>query len=782
MNIERLFIFGAVIDFRNFRHVSRKSVKTVRMLCDITRSMGKKVKPAPILAATVMLVACCGGKLYGIAPFGTPMYCALSSGFFIGFLSPIYILCEFLFSFDVWRLYTSCAVVFIVAVRWILALRFKRLRTRTAVALFSLFAILCEAGLGVLFMPVPDAAISCAVGIVFFYFAVFAADCAKCGCAVRPGITEAAALCAVTLVFGSACGRAQYGGFAIGLAPAMLFILLVDTAGTKALITLGTALGLGLGQSAGMPMIPAVAAAVFGVAAFDKFPRPVYALTALGMFAASSILFYTEPVTVGWNSLMMFAGAAMFCIIPRRTVRALRDYFDFDGSSRLAVRHYINRTRSDAGNRMLAVASVFDETARLMSALSSPPPDYEAIGEALSDKVCPYCKKRGKCDEASRRAAFTALAERATFGRAILSDIPEFFTSDCARVAEVINESNAVTDAAREREREKDSEDKAKQIVTERLSAVKDVLEELGTSQAVPVGFNAETERKLVFELNNAGVECAEAFCSAEGVTAVVRTGSASAEKIRKAASACLKRDCELVTLEKTQAAGWSVASLKKRPAYEAVYARAGLAKDGINGDSYTFKRIGDKFLAALLDGMGSGETASASSGTAVELIECFYRAGFDSKSALTGVNRFLKLPAAENYSAADVAVCDLDSAECDIIKIGAPPCYIKTADTVLKIEGASLPIGVLDEMHPYVTVKRLYPGQMLILVTDGVSDCFTGDGLPEFINGLSAFNPESAVKAIVSRALALSGGTPKDDMTAVAFRLYEKRKRFRLC
>ena len=122
--------------------------------------------------------------------------------------------------------------------------------------------------------------------------------------------------------------------------------------------------------------------------------------------------------------------------------------------------------------------------------------------------------------------------------------------------------------------------------------------------------------------------------------------------------------------------------------------------------------------------------------------------------------------------------VCDLDNATTDIIKIGSPPCYIKTTDTVLKIEGSSLPIGVLDEMRPFVTTKRMYPNQMLIMVTDGVSDCFAGDELPEFINGLSAFNPEKTVNAILTRALALSGGTPKDDMTAIAFRLFDAPKK----
>ena len=725
-----------------------------------------------------MLIACCGGKLYGIMPFGTPMFCALSGGFFIGFITPIYVLCEFLFTFDVWRLYTSCAVAFFAAVRWIAALRFKRMRGSCASALFFALACATETALSALFIPVPEAVISGAVSAVFFFFCRPAAECAKTCCAVRPGVAEGAGVIAAAFVFGLSCGRASYGGIAIGLAPAMLLLLLADCAGTKTLFAIGSALSIGLGISAGLFLMPAALTAMLIIAAFDCFPRPVYSLAAVGAFCAASVLFYSQPISVAWNALTVASGALLFCVLPRRTVRALSEYFDFDGTARLAVRHYINRSRADAGNRMLAVASVFDETARLMSVLTPPPPDHAAIGAALADKVCKYCKKRKDCDEAARQAAFSALAECAVRGRAILSDLPEFFTSECIHPADAISESASVTDAARLNDRERESEEKAKQIVTERLCAVKDVLEELGKAQAEPVGFDAETERRIVFELNNASVECAEAFCSAEGVTAIVRSRSASRDKICRAASACLKRDCEVVSLEKTQAAGWSVAAVKRRPKYEAVYARAGCAKGKVSGDSYTFKRIGDRFLAALLDGMGSGEAASENSSAAVELIECFYRAGFDSSAALTGVNRFLKLPSAENYSAADVAVCDLDSAVCDIIKIGAPPCYIKTADTVLKIEGHSLPMGVLDEMRPFVTTKRLYPGQMLILVSDGVSDCFSGDELPEFINGLSAFNPESAVKALLSRAQALSGGNIADDMTAIAFRLYEKRRR----
>lgn len=743
--------------------------------------MSKRFKPIELLSAAVLLVVCCGAKIYKLTPFGTAMFCALSGfGAFFAVLVPVYLLCEFLFTFEVWRLYAAGAVIVITAVRWFLGLKIPRCNGKISQILFAVGAIVAEAVISGIFMPIVDAVLNCAVAALFLYFAMRAAVVVSQKCAYRLGVIEAASVCVMFFVSGLAFGRAELYGVAAGLAPTMLFVLLLCIAVKKQAAACGAMLAVGFGLNSDVKFIPAILTLMLTAIAFDNLPRIVYSLSGIAVFSATAVLFYIDPVTVGWSALCLLCGALPFLCLPRRAVKAVRAYFDYDGSARLAVRHFINRTKADAGDGMLAVASVFDETARLLNVMGEPAPDFDALGAMLADKICPYCAKNAECDREKASGAFAALAERAYNGRSILAELPEFFTRDCARTVDVVSAATGITESAREREKERESEDKAKAIVTERLTAVKDVLEELGKSQAQPVGFDGEAEARIAAELNNNEIPCAEVFCTRSGVTAIVRTDAATKSGISKAVSAVNKRRYEVTALDKTQAAGWSVATLKKRPAFEAVYARAGVGKCGISGDSYTFKRIGDKFLTALLDGMGAGERAGESSGTAVELIECFYRAGFDSKSVLVGVNRFLKLPTAENYSAADVAVCDLDTASVDIIKIGAPPCYIKTLDTVLKIEGSSLPIGVLDEMRPTVVTKRLYPGQMLILVTDGVSDCFDGDELPEFINGLSAFNPETVVNDIVSRALALSGGVPKDDMTAIAFRLFDAPKKRR--
>ncbi len=741
--------------------------------------MKRTIKPAEAGVSVILLALCCGAKLYGIYPFGSAMFVALCPLTFVGMLAPFYILFSFLFTFDVWRLFLSGTVTVIMLLRWVIARKIPRLDKPVAVVATSVAALLCETVLLGVFVPLPAAVVSGAISLAFFCFARSAAGAAMGLFSSKPGPAECLSLACVLFAAGLTFSRAQAGDVNVGIALCFAFTFMLSAVSVKATLGGGVALGAGLAFALEANVGLAFVVAAGAIAAFGKLYRALCGVAAVGVFAACLVVFGETAYSVAMDAIMAAAGCIPYLCIPPRALRAIKGYFDFDGSARLAVRHYINRTRADAGDRLLSLSAIFDETARLLGTISSPEPDAAALGRAMSDKICPYCPNAAACNPVDAAEAFKTIAESACAGRSVISELPEYIAASCPRSAEIVGAAGELSESAKARAAAEASEKNAKAIVVERLSAIKDVLCELGESQALPVGFDVGAEERITAELAARGVSCAQSFVTREGVIAIVRSAAAQKKPIERAVSAALRKKYEIKSLERTQSAGWSVATLKSRPAFEAVYARAGVSKSGgVSGDSYTFKRIGDRFLVALADGMGSGETAGLDSDAAVELIECFYRAGFDSASVLSGVNRFLKLPAAESYSAADVAVCDLDSAAVDIIKLGAPPCYIKTEDTVLKIEGSSLPIGVLDEMRPYVTTKHIYPGQMLLLATDGVADCFAGDELPEYINGLSAVNPERTARAVLERALKRVGNVPRDDMTVIAVRLYEARKR----
>lgn len=738
--------------------------------------MSKRNNLIGYLAAAIFTVLCSAAAVYGIKPFGAAAYVAAACGGFFT-VAPIYIVAEFLFSFELAAVYSSGAVLFIMAIRYVLGLRFCAFAKPRLKTVFAVAALAAKSGVTAFFEPPITCAIEFFTGLAFLFFVVSFVGIIKGRYAFKPTVTELSAVFVAAAVSGLALGGADVNveGLRIGLAAAYFFALLAcDIKCAFTPIVSGLSLGLALSLSPAYAV--AFATSAVCAKAFVSLPRPLYALTGLGVFAAAAVLLYLSAAELGYAAAMLAVGGLLHTVIPPKKIRVLREYFDFDSSARVALRHYINRVKADAGNRMLTVSCAFDELARLFNAAPEVKPDHRAAALMLADKICPYCQKRAECDSAAAERAFLELAQKAYDGKVIITDLPEFFTKTCRRPAEALHLCGDITERAKKLRLETECELKAKAIVTEQLNAVKSALNELGQKQAVPIGFDDVTGKAVIFELNERGIECADAFVTAEGVTAIVRSG-ADSRTIAKAVSRCLRREFG-ADIEKSRTQGWSVATCKALPLYDAVYARAGLSKDGgVSGDGYAFERIGDKFIVALCDGMGSGEAAGFGADLALELIENFYRAGFDSTAVLSSVNRFLKLPGSERYSAADVCVIDLVSGVVDIIKIGAPPCYIKTADTVLTIEGESLPIGVLDEMRPYCVKKVLTKSQMLFLVSDGVSDCFDGDELAEYINGLSALNPETAAKNVLSRAAAFGAG--KDDMTVIAVRLSAAQKRF---
>ena len=116
--------------------------------------MKRTVRPAVVISAAVLVVICCGGRLYGIEPFGSAMFCALmdfaTGGVLVVVSSATYVLCSYLFTFEVWRLYLAGAVFLLVAVRWFLGLKFRRFCSTPFKAAVSVSALVLEAGLSVL--------------------------------------------------------------------------------------------------------------------------------------------------------------------------------------------------------------------------------------------------------------------------------------------------------------------------------------------------------------------------------------------------------------------------------------------------------------------------------------------------------------------------------------------------------------------------------------------------------------------------------------------------------
>ena len=139
-------------------------------------------------------------------------------------------------------------------------------------------------------------------------------------------------------------------------------------------------------------------------------------------------------------------------------------------------------------------------------------------------------------------------------------------------------------------------------------------------------------------------------------------------------------------------------------------------------------------------------------------------------------VNKVLALNTDDNFSAIDVLTVNLFKNQGDFIKIGSPASYLITKESIQIIEGNSLPLGILDDLKPTGVTISVDEGSTVLMVTDGISDAFgSSTDLISYLKTLKTLNPQRLADDVLKKALLLDDGSPKDDMTVLAVRIFKK-------
>ena len=280
--------------------------------------------------------------------------------------------------------------------------------------------------------------------------------------------------------------------------------------------------------------------------------------------------------------------------------------------------------------------------------------------------------------------------------------------------------------------------------------------------------------------LSGAGIVCSEVLVYGEEdnpTLSLITYGNADVKKI--AAIASYQFGATMIISEKLPLnQNKFCCILRKKPQYDAAFGVATAKKSGetASGDTHSVIRIDERnFLVALSDGMGSGEYARRVSENTMSLLESFYRAKMPSALVLPTVNKLLTFNKEETFACVDVALVNLDDGKADVIKIGSPVAFILSGNTVKVLESNSLPMGILDTLRPETASYELNENDVLLFLSDGVVDAFgSTTDLYETLRTIPAKNPQQLADSLLERAMISYGGVAKDDMTAVAVRLFK--------
>lgn len=321
-------------------------------------------------------------------------------------------------------------------------------------------------------------------------------------------------------------------------------------------------------------------------------------------------------------------------------------------------------------------------------------------------------------------------------------------------------------------------------LLADQMGVVARLLLDIGDEIDTNVSFDIARENKIISRLLSLNIECKEVLLYTEknediSAVLILKGKEIYNPIVEKVMSEVLKMPMEITSILPIEDGDFFSVTLRRKNKYDCVFGLASCNKSGNteSGDCHSIIRLGkDRFLLALCDGMGSGKGAHKMSAMTLGLIENFYKVGFDNDVVLESVNKLLAINNQENYSTLDVCLLDLNNEIADFIKVGSPFGLIKRDGNIEIVEGGALPIGALDNISPATKKTTISTKDLIIMVTDGITDAFVSqENIIEYVSKLASNNPQTLAESILNEALRLNDMTAKDDMTVLVSRMYLK-------
>lgn len=529
------------------------------------------------------------------------------------------------------------------------------------------------------------------------------------------------------------------------------------------------------------------------ITAFVLISVAALAFSELGKFAVSgATLFFSACALYLWGAFSGGVATAVIsgillglcCILPlfpsEKYIKGLH--------SLLTVEKVLPRTdeeqyREYVSEKLYRMSEVFREIENAFCALDEKIDDAAMKKRMLAEckqSMCENCKRREVCANTRVYRGFASVIEAGCLkGKVSFVDLTSDITLNCNDPTALTETVNRLLYEYRKTNLEAENARSGRRLLAEQARGVAEVLKSRAVEFCRESEDFSEYEKKIVRTLAANGVSCPEIRVRGrENIT--VKLTLVDCKNF-----AAVKKTAEQVTGVKLLLKDKTVYDNQKTayllvepPKYDAAFGVACAVKDGerVSGDTHTVIKINEhSFLMALSDGMGSGEYARKVSTTAISLIEAFYRSEMPTDIVLDTINKLLCFNRDERFTCIDVAAIDLNTLTASLIKVGAPVGLIVRKGEIKVLESHSLPLGILDNLHPATAKEQLKKDDIIVFMSDGVTSAFNGvSDLYDYLQTLKPLNPQSLAEKILAAAKARVLGTP-DDMTVLCVRIFAK-------
>jgi len=464
---------------------------------------------------------------------------------------------------------------------------------------------------------------------------------------------------------------------------------------------------------------------------------------------------------------------------------------------------YMDKIKEETTRRLDKFSAAFEKLADTFSGLSKPKHslnkhDISLLIDDLSSRACGGCPNQVRCWEddlyLTHQYIFTLLNACAQKGAAGPEDMDKSFLKTCTNSEVLLRELNGIFTLYKNNLRWHNRIAESRELVSQQLQGVAGIVKRLSDEIDISLKFHDGLEEEMILALLKQKIEVNSVIVlenKAGKYRVTVNHQPCSQDKscaneIRPVLNSVLKRRMRLEQTECDIKKGVCSARFiedQKLRMTSGVAHRAKTSKG--SGDSYSFMDLSNgTCLLVLSDGMGSGERARRESAATVGLLEDFIESGFDKDLAVRMINSVLVLKSSEeSFSTLDICSVDLYTGDAEFIKIGAAATFILRNGKVKVLRSSSLPIGMLNDVDLEISEGQLQHDDIIVMVTDGVTEAVSGsatvlgdseDWMIEVLKNCRFHNPQDVAEYVLAEAERLAG-LPKDDMTVLAARVWEK-------
>lgn len=509
----------------------------------------------------------------------------------------------------------------------------------------------------------------------------------------------------------------------------------------------------------------------------------------IGMYGEGSLPLYIVVLEAAVSSLLFF-------LTPESMTAKLSKHIPGTPEQFSEQQHYLRKIRDVTSQRIERFSSVFKALSHSFQS-----PDLLAGGEGndrefdiflgkITENTCDRCFKKNHCWVQNFNTTYDFMKDIMTDmdknNGEVSVKLLKSWDKYCPKSKRVIEEFHRELGSFQANKKLKKQVQESRRLVADQLLGVSAVMDDFAKEIKRERDNHYMQEDMILESLQAFGVhvEHVEIYNLEEGnvdidISIPYCGGHGQCEKLIAPMLSDILGETIVVKKERCASypSGFCNGTFRSAKRFTVETGAAFCAKDGgfVSGDSYTSEELStSKHAVAISDGMGNGARAHVESTETLKLLQKILQSGIEEKIAIKSINSILSLRTTDEiFSTLDMAMIDLQNAETKFLKVGSTPSFIKRGRDIIRIQANNLPIGILQEVEVDVVNMPLKPGDLLIMMSDGV---FEGPQhvenydlwMKRKISEIATDDPQEVADLILEEVIRSRSGQIGDDMTVV--------------